>query len=36
MSEINNIANQITKINPEFQNKTNIDKKDQNEFASFF
>ena len=24
MSEINNIANQITKINPEFQNKTNI------------
>ena len=23
MSEINNIANQITKINPEFQNKTN-------------
>ena len=24
MSEINNIANQITKINPEFQNKTNL------------
>ena len=24
MSEINNIANQITNINPEFQNKTNI------------
>ena len=24
MSEINNIANQITKINPEFQNNTNI------------
>ena len=24
MSEINNIANQITKINQEFQNKTNL------------
>ena len=28
MSEINNIANQITKINPEFQNKTNITTND--------